>query len=146
MKFPAACFILVLASLIWVFTVNPENDKAAEIRQIEARRFAAMIKSDEAVLNEILADDLTYTHSFGKTENKSQFIASLKTAAKYKEISPNEMNVRIYGNAAVVNGTTLIKVEANNQELSFKAKFLDVYARRNGKWQLVAWQSTKTDE
>lgn len=40
---------------------NDETEKA--IRQLENRRFHAMIEADTAALDTILADDLTYTHT-----------------------------------------------------------------------------------
>jgi hypothetical protein len=30
--------------------------------------------------------------------------------------------------------------------MDFGVRFTDVYAKRNGKWQMVVWQSTKLPE
>src|SRR3954447_5830914 len=42
--------------------------------QSEDRRFAAMANSDIEVLEEVLADDLHYTHANGMVEDKAEFI------------------------------------------------------------------------
>jgi len=41
--------------------------------------------------------------------------------------------------AVVVTGHAKFHVGDNK----FEARFIDVYAKRNGAWQMVAWQSTR---
>ena len=39
--------------------------------------------------------------------------------------------------------TCQIKVTSNGTPNAFGVRFTDVYARRDGRWQMVTWQSTK---
>ena len=48
-----------------------------------------------------------------------------------------------YGDTVVLTGIAQIKVTANGNPLAFGVRFTDVYARRDGRWQMVTWQSTK---
>ena len=47
------------------------------------------------------------------------------------------------GDTAVVTGLAKFHVNASGNDIKFQTRFTDVYAKRNGVWQMVAWQSTK---
>jgi hypothetical protein len=53
------------------------------------------------------------------------------------------MKPRLVGDVVVVNGKLDIRVIANGKEQHFQGIYTDVYAKRDGRWQLVTWQSTK---
>ena len=74
-----------------------------EIIALENRRIEAMIKQDTQALSEILADDLSYTHSTARVETKAEFISSLTSGrTKYQSIQRDDVKVRQYGDTAVV--------------------------------------------
>ena len=103
-----------------------------------------MTNQDVHALEEILADDLSYTHSTGRLESKAEFISSLTSGrTKYKSIERDDIKVRHYGDTAVVTGSAKFYVNANDQDIKFQVRFTDVYAKRDDVWRMVAWQSTK---
>lgn len=112
---------------------------------LEERRFAAMMSRDIPALRDILADDLTYTHSSGQLETKEQLLESIASGSfQYLAILPEgSFRVRMYGDAAVVTGQGTFRVRAGGEERSLKLRFTDVYVSRDGRWQMVAWQSTR---
>jgi ketosteroid isomerase-like protein len=115
------------------------------IEALERKRFAAQVSKDFDFLEKVLADDLVYTHSSGKQDNKTSYIASIKEGKSvYDKIDVNEIIVRDYGKAAVVNGKITITQTANNVATLLPLKFTVVYTK-NGKkgWQLNTWQSLK---
>jgi uncharacterized protein DUF4440 len=117
-----------------------------QVLQAEKDRFAAMVKVDEAVLNKLLSDDLTYTHSSALLQTKKEFIDSLKGGAiKYVAITPAaaDWKVRILGNVAVVNGAAAVHVIDHGNDLRFKIRYTNVHSNRSGSWQMVAWEATK---
>ena len=79
---------------------RPEGFGSREqLTQIERRRFDAMVRKDTAALEEILSDDLTYIHSTGRLEKKSDFLSSLRSEALvYLSIAPEDLQVRLYVN------------------------------------------------
>ena len=122
-----------------------EDEQA--VRDAEARRFDAMVRADTAALDTLLADDLTYTHSSGQFQMKRQCLADLQAGKlKYEFISPEGVQVRIYGTTAVVTGRARLQVRPQGQASGFQVRFTDVYVKRNGRWQMVAWQSTRLPE
>ena len=111
-----------------------------EIIALENRRVEATTKGDANALDEILADDLIYTHSTARIDTKASFIEAITSGrSNYRSVERKDVNVRQFGDSAVVTGHAKFHVGDNK----FEARFIDVYARRNGSWQMVAWQSTK---
>jgi ketosteroid isomerase-like protein len=115
-----------------------------EIRQREIRRFEAMVRGDVSALDEILSEDLTYTHATGVFETKAEFIAKLKSGqTKYESFVPEDVLVRLYGTTGVVTGVARVKVQVKGEHLSFQLRFTDVYVKKGDRWQMVAWQATR---
>jgi hypothetical protein len=53
---------------------------------------------------------LTYTHSNGDTDNKAAYITNQKTGArKYHKLDHESMDVRLYGNTAVLTATAQVE-------------------------------------
>lgn len=124
----------------------PAADSAveSEVRATDAARFAAMTHSDFAALDTLLGADLNYTHSDGTRESKFVFLTSLRSGQlTYLTVRPDSLLVRVYGSTAVADGRIAVRVRADKQVGSFTARFLEVYAHRGGRWELVAWQSTR---
>ena len=118
-----------------------------EIIELENQRIQAMTGKDIDALNKILADDLSYCHSSARLETKEDFISSITSGrTSYQSIDRDDVEVRQYGDTAVVTGQGKFHVISNGQDLRFQVRFTDVYAKREGVWQMVAWQSTKLPE
>lgn len=115
-----------------------------EVRELELRRFKALTDQDTAALDQILSDDLTYTHSSAHVDTKATYIASIRSGElKYVSIVPDELKVRVYGSAAVITGRAEFKSESHGQAATMQLRFTDTYVRQNGHWQMVAWESTR---
>lgn len=114
------------------------------VSDAEKQRFDAQVSKNYAVLNQVLADDLIYTHSSGNTDGKQSYIQSIREGkSKYDAIDVQEQKVRVYGNTAVINGVCLIKAMNNGETINTHLRYTDVYVRKGKQWQMVAWQSLK---
>ena len=120
----------------------------ADIEKMERARFDAQVRGDLAALERMLHDDLTYVHSNARRETKAEFLDSLKTGAlKYVSIEPVDISVRTFGPAfAVIVGHARIKTLSQGKETPFVIRYTDVWVQRDGRWQMVAWQSTRISE
>ena len=115
-----------------------------EVKAAEAARFAAMIRGDLRALDTLLASDLTYTHTDGERQNKVAFEQMLRSGElRYLGAEPESVAVRVYGNTALADGISRMRVRLASGDASFTIRFLEAYCRRRGHWELVAWQSTK---
>jgi ketosteroid isomerase-like protein len=116
---------------------------ANAVRDAELRRFEAMTRRDLAALDALLADELTYVHSSGELETKAGLLATLRSERlAYDSIAPSDVDARVFGETAVVTGRSRMQVRAAGQVRRFTIRYTDVYVRRAGRWQTVAWQST----
>jgi ketosteroid isomerase-like protein len=121
--------------------MNEEIIKA--IRDADARRCAATIAKDAAALDELFADDLVIVHAGGVAENKARYITRLcKSAYHYHGLTYIRRRFRVYGNAVLVNGDLRLEVTTPGGEKTLVVRYLQVWAGHNGRWQMVAWQST----
>jgi len=133
----------VMMALVIAALAFAADDQA--VRETEKAWAAAAVKGDLAELEKVLANDLVYTHSSARTENKAQFIDALRTGAtKYESIDYDEMNVRVYGDTAVLNAVARVKVTPRGQSTnSMNLRLLHVFHKNQGRWQMVAHQSTR---
>jgi len=135
-------FTALFLSAVLAAAADPSDSAVKEAEKIWA---TATVAGDEAKLKQVLADDLTYTHSNGETDTKAQYISNLKTGArKYLKLNHEGMEVRTYGNAAVLTATAQIETSQKGGAASpAHLRFIHVWINRNGRWQLVAHQSLR---
>ncbi len=124
--------------------VGAGQDPMVNVRAAELARFGAQVKRDTAALRALLADDMLYVHSNALTETKEHFIETVATGRiVYDSLVPVEMKHRVYGQTAVGNGRVRVQVQTNGQTLRVDLLFTTVHVRQQGRWRLVAWQSTR---
>jgi hypothetical protein len=121
------------------------NALREEALMLERKRADAMVQGDIATLAGLLADDLSYTHSDGRTDTKESFLGLVAAPAlRYLGIDYSNQEVIDCGEAVVIRGMArmnLLRDPGGRQD--YRVLFLDVWARRDGRWQTVAWQATR---
>ena len=111
---------------------------------LDRKRMQAMAAKDITTLESLLADDLVYTHSSARLDTKQSLIVGMTSGSTvYTSVEPSDVKAQDFGDTVVLTGTCQIKVTANGTPNAFGVRFTDVYARRNGRWQMVTWQSTR---
>jgi hypothetical protein len=134
---------LALPMLAGCQTMSAAPD-LAEVEAVERARFQAFIEGDTAPLRPMLADDLLYCHSSGQCETKEQIVASISSnAADYQKLDVVYLKPRAVGGAVLINGKVDVLVVDSGGTKQFQAIYTDVYVKRDGRWQLVSWQSTR---
>ena len=121
----------------------------AELMQLERDIGQANINRDKAFFERVEADEFIFTDSGGGITTKAEDVASLdKPPGEYKLISyeVDEIKVAIYGNTAVVTGRTTTVSRGKDREVTGKARFTDVFVKRDGRWQIVAGHSSRIRE
>jgi hypothetical protein len=106
-----------------------------------------LVRSDVASLEKTLADDLTYVHASGKVDTKASMLEAIRSGQiHYISWQAKNMHVRALGNTAVLNGEYLVRVTDRRVQpdpFDINILILSVYAKRSGRWQQIAWQSTR---
>jgi ketosteroid isomerase-like protein len=114
------------------------------IVDLDRKRMQAMAAKDVATLDAVLADDLIYTHSSARLDTKQSLIGAMVSGTTvYTGVEPSDVKVQDLGDAVVLTGIAQIKVVSNGTPNAFSVRFTDVYAKRDGNWKMVTWQSTR---
>ena len=101
--------------------------------------FAAMRAGDLAKLRSYLAEDYFLIGVGGNVRNKETRLAWLKdNVASLSSVRPSHLDVRSYGDVAVVTGLVTITDETP----TVYERFTHVWARNAGGWQMVSGQVT----
>ena len=112
--------------------------------ELDRKRMTAMAQKDIATLNELIADDLIYTHSSARLDTKRSLIEGMTSGKTvYTAVEPWVVKAQDLGDTVVLSGIAQIKVTVAGTPNAFGVRFTDVYARRDGRWQMVTWQSTR---
>jgi len=111
---------------------------------LDRERMAASVAKNFDRLNQLIADDLIYTHSTARMDTKASLIGNMQSGSTvYTGMAPSEMVAQDLGDAVSLTGVCAISVMSGGKPNSFKVRFTDVWAKRPGGWQMVTWQSTK---
>jgi ketosteroid isomerase-like protein len=120
---------------------------AETVIALDKKRMTAMAEKDIATLNELIADDLVYTHSSARLDTKASLIGNMESGSTvYTSVVPSDVKAQDLGDTVVLTGSCRISVNAGGRPNSFGVRFTDVYAKRGGRWQMVTWQSTRTPD
>ncbi|HWN65102.1 MAG TPA: nuclear transport factor 2 family protein [Candidatus Binatus sp.] len=142
----AAILTVTLLSFGRQQSVAQGADAAAEreVRQAIEKYRTALLQHDAAALEQIWADDYTFTNGAGETHSKAQRLANLKSGAtSLDSISQEEeMKVRVHGNVAVATGRVTIKGQYSGKQASGQYRSMNVWVKGAAGWQLVANQLT----
>jgi len=120
---------------------------AEELRDIENQLVAAWVAGDPSVHERVLAEEWSVIDAQGRIRNKSEVLEEMFRPGE-REISGriDEVNVRPYGDWAIVTGKTHVAGRYEGNELKVTLRFMDVFRRTDGKWQVVASQATLLNE
>lgn len=108
---------------------------------VEALR-KAMIAADKPVLEKLTLPELSYGHSSGRLENKSEFIEALVSGKSgFSAIELSDQTVNVVDKIALVrhvfSGTR--RKEGDRMKLSI----LTVWLQQQDQWKLLARQAAK---
>ncbi|VXB48042.1 conserved hypothetical protein [Burkholderia sp. 8Y] len=115
------------------------------IRGLERDRFRAMVESDGAALEALLAENVSYVHTNGKRETKRQFIDAITAGRRrYRQIEIQTQDVVSAGpETCLVSGRALVEMESKNGALLFPIAYTAIHVQTGGQWQLLALQATR---
>jgi ketosteroid isomerase-like protein len=122
-----------------------DTDVAAQIRELEARRYQAMTDGDLATLDELLSADLVYAHSDASRDTKQSYLDKIATGDfDYGPMSHPEAAIVVHGDCVIVVGDMRgeVKIAGGNTRV-LNSSALAVWVREGDKWVLLAFQPTK---
>lgn len=142
----------LFAAFLFAFVVTIQAQSApdaAELTKMLNEFLAGAGKNDASVHDRFWADDLIYTRSAGVRINKEQLMKGVRSAPAVKPTdlvtvyTAEDVRIQQYGNAAIV-AFRLVTTTTRSDGTKTVGNNLNTgtFVRRNGNWQVVAWQST----
>lgn len=120
-----------------------QESSEAELNRLEDLRYEAMKNADAQTMNELFADEFVYQTLQGLTHTKSSYIGVITSGeVKINSFKRENSRVRFYGDTAVVMATTHLDVAFKGEPRQVSLFYTNVWVKRDGRWQLVARQST----
>lgn len=118
------------------------SDVTKQLMQFREEMKAAIEAKDIVKLKGMYTDSFTHTHGSGKVDGKDARIVSLLAKEPVIEDVPmSEVSVRVHGDTAILAAKSPILNVKENKHYDFR--WMQVYVRVNGKWQLAASQATR---
>ncbi len=138
-------FLLLAVAVVAVAQAQKEragqgSDAATQaIINVENSWVDALVKADLAALESILADTYVDTDEHSRRGGKQDVFSFLKSGdLKLDSIKLSDMQVQIYGDAAVVVGSSTQGGSFLGGPVAEKIIFTDTFVKQNGKWRAVA--------
>ncbi|MBZ2177341.1 MAG: nuclear transport factor 2 family protein [Acidobacteriota bacterium] len=135
----------VLFLLLLALPLVAADKREVEIDAAMNQLADALRKPEVASLEKILGEQLIYTHSNGRIENKKEVIEALavKKSTIYAAVDyAAEKQLAFHGNTAVVRRDTTVKLLGADPR-TMKLSILYVWVKGKGGWQLVGRQATR---
>jgi len=120
-------------------------DEEAVAKKVEAFRLA-QIAADPKALGALCSDDLSYSHSSGKVEDKATFITNATDGkSKFLSIEYKDPTIKVVGPAAIVRFHWVAEQEmaADGKKVPTNLHILMNWQKQGDDWKLLSRAATK---
>ena len=119
-------------------------DVEATIKEIEQELTDTIVKSDTSAFEKYLASDYLGIGPDGVTQNKSELLADIKSGTlKLESSTLSDMKVQVADpDMPVVVYRSTDKGTYKGKDVTGEYRWLDVFVKRGGKWQIAIDQGT----
>lgn len=142
MKRFSGLMLMLLALGAFALGQTPKQGDAKvdqELRNLVRAWDEAYVKRDTTKLDRLLAAEFAFVGG----PNKAEYLASFKPSDFVIESAVStDVQVQVYGDAAVVTGIDTVTGKNRGQTFITKWLYLDVWIKRDGRWQCVKTYST----
>lgn len=136
-------FILSICLLGSTFLFAQDKTEKAVADRVDLFR-QAMISADRNSLNELTAEKLSYGHSAGYVEGKTEFIRKLTIGENdFVTIALSNQSIIINDNVGIVRHRIDAKTMDGGKPNEIKLLVLMVWQKQGKEWKLLARQAVK---
>ena len=112
-----------------------------QLREMNDEWTKALVRKDGATLDRIMADDFYFAYPM-EGDDKAQFVEDVTSGnIRVEYLNRENVTVRIWGSTAALTAKDSVKWFYGGREFSGNYKVVQVYAERDGNWQLVLVQA-----
>jgi ketosteroid isomerase-like protein len=122
-----------------------KHESRHEIDSLEDVWCNALLKSNAAAMDALLADDYMAITASGTLQTRDQALASLRSGqTHFTAINISERKVRFYRTTALVTSLAQVKGTIGGRDISGNYRYTRVYVRDDkGKWKVVSFEASR---
>ena len=153
MKQILAIAVLLVAASLFAFgqaertQTKQSKDKIGDAEQelinLAKRWNEAFLNKDVATLKSIMAEDIVIIYGDGSRATRAEDIASIGKSEQIESSVPDDFQVQVYGDVAVMMSRLTVKGIRHGKKFNAQFRYLDVYRKRDERWQCVITQNTR---
>jgi ketosteroid isomerase-like protein len=119
---------------------NHVSDRTT-LEELNQEYVTAFMNANVDWYQEHLAEDFICIESNGVIVHKQNFLANIAKGPDVADYKLEQVDVRVYGDAALVQATGLWTRRDGSKGMS---RYIDVYVRQDAEWKTVSAQITRT--
>jgi len=147
MKRRAVVFCLMVAACMAVSAGaerQTPSSREQELIRLETDWNAAFMRKDAAFFRNVMAEEYVVVFGDGSRGDRAVELQQLGASDEQMQSSiPGDFHVKLYGDTAVVLFTLHSIGTRRGQTLDATFRYIDVFVRRDRRWQCVASQNTR---
>jgi len=133
--------ILTTLLCIACLVVIAQNDPSEVVNQM--KRFHELMVQNDTSIGQYIDDSLSYGHSSGWVENKTDFVSDLKSRIDYHSIKEDSIIARVHGKLANVRFVGVYDSTLDGKRAEIRLKVLEVWVKKKKGWKLFARQAVR---
>lgn len=117
-----------------------QDGDAEIIKHLNQQFLDALVQKDSTALANILADDFILINPSGKKRTKADNLETLRASGQsVTDIKIDSEELRLLSdNLGIITVWTTNHIISGNETMTLKICYMDIYQKRNKKWQAVA--------
>jgi hypothetical protein len=120
-----------------------QSPAATEVRRLERSKFDALARKDNATLDAAFDNALLLVDADGNLWTKAEYLANLQNPnSRLLQIVPETMALQVFGEVVIVVGIYAERGVDSGRPYQRRARFIDTWARKKGKWVCIAATAT----
>jgi len=135
----AAAGALALGAPALIRSAHAQSADEAAVRNAVEELRMAWLKQDKAKIQALIAEQLSYSHSDARLQDKTEFIAGVMSRkGTVKSLEWPELTVQVVGNNAIVRHLWVSESELDGKVTNTKIGVMQVWQKQDGGWKLLA--------
>lgn len=134
---------LILVACLYGLSVAAQSD----IKKIETNideLYEAMVAKDKKVMFQLTSEKLTYGHSSGTIENKTEYIEAVMTGSfDFFTLLAENQTTTISGDTAISRHIFVATGTNNGEKANVRIGVMMTWQKENGNWYLLGRQAYK---